>query len=453
MNIEMWKKGKTGTTIKIINTLISGLLVVMVIGILDSCAVFKKDRRPNVILIMADDMGYECLSSNGSLSYQTPVLDALATDGIHFTNCYSQPLCTPSRVKIMTGKYNYRNYEKFGYLNPDELTVGNIMKDAGYETCIAGKWQLNGTSGNSPADGWEDTSRPYHFGFNEYCLWQLDKRQSRYSDPLIIKNGEYLTGLDNKYGPDIFCDFIKDFIKRKKDQPFFIYYPMVLVHDPFVPTPDSDEWDNKELRKKGDPRYFTNMMSYTDKLVGEIISQLDSLNVRDNTILIFTADNGTSRRIVSRTEDGDIPGGKGLTLDTGNHVPFIISWPKRIKQGRVEECLIEFSDFFPTLAEIAETDAPLNDGQSFYPLLKGEKYNRREWVFVHYDPMWSDFLNKQRNRYTRSENLKLYQDGRIYSLVEDPFEKDTLTLDDLSKNDILIMKNLQEVLDQSPEWK
>ena len=398
-------------------------------------------------------MGYECLSSNGSLSYQTPILDELAKDGIRFTRCFSQPLCTPSRVKIMTGKYNYRNYEKFGYLNPDEVTFGNIMKGAGYETCIAGKWQLNGISGNEKAEGWDDLSRPCHFGFDEYCLWQLDRRESRYSDPLIIQNGEYLEGLEERYGPDIFCEFVMDFIERKKDKPFFVYYPMVLVHDPFVPTPDSEVWRNKELRKKGDPEYFQNMMAYTDKIVGWILDKLDEEKIRKNTILIFTADNGTSRRIVSKSIAGDIPGGKGLTLDSGNHVPMIVSWPKKMKKGRVEECLIEFSDFFPSLAEIAGVEIPPNDGRSFFPLLRGKEYDQREWVFIHYDPMWSDFLNNQRNRYVRSENHKLYQDGRMYYLPDDSFEKDTIIQNDLSEEDLSIMKNLREVLDRAPEWK
>jgi len=317
-----------------------GIIIVLLSLIIAACSLFKSDRRPNVILIMADDMGYECLSSNGSLSYQTPVLDELAEGGIRFTRCFSQPLCTPSRVKIMTGKYNYRNYEKFGYLNPDEVTFGNIMKSAGYETCIAGKWQLNGISGNEKAEGWGDLSRPCHFGFDEYCLWQLDRRESRYSDPLIIRNGEYLEGLEERYGPDIFCEFVMDFIKRKKDKPFFVYYPMVLVHDPFVPTPDSEVWRNNELRKKGDPGYFQDMMAYTDKIVGRILDKLDEEKIRKNTILIFTADNGTSRRIVSKSIAGDVPGGKGLTLDSGNHVPLIVSWPVKMKKGRIEQCLL-----------------------------------------------------------------------------------------------------------------
>jgi len=142
---------------------------------------------------MADDMGYECLGCNGSTEYRTPVLDNLASKGIRFEHCYSQPLCTPSRVKIMTGKFNFRNYEDFGYLNPDENTFGNLLKDAGYATCIAGKWQLNGLNRDNPGN--QDVTRPYHFGFDEYCLWQLNRKRSegeRFANPLITQNGEDL---------------------------------------------------------------------------------------------------------------------------------------------------------------------------------------------------------------------------------------------------------------------
>ena len=146
-----------------------------------TCNRVNRNENPNIILIMADDMGYECLSCNGGLSYSTPMLDELAASGIRFTNCY-QPLCTPSRVKIMTGKYNFRNYEYFGYLDETEFTFGTLMKEAGYATCIAGKWQLNGLSYNLP--GYDDNSRPHLFGFDEYCLWQLTvpgNKGSRYA--------------------------------------------------------------------------------------------------------------------------------------------------------------------------------------------------------------------------------------------------------------------------------
>ena len=226
------------------------------------------EPKPSVILIMADDMGVECLGCYGGLSYDTPYLDQMAEQGKRFTHCYSQPLSTPSRVKIMTGKYNYRNYEDFGYLNPKEKTFGNVMKEAGYATSIVGKWQLNGRNEHL---GWQNSDRPKTFGFDEYTLWQLTKKGNRYADPLIEQNGRILKGMENEYGPDIFLEHALDFIERKKDQPFFLYYPMVLPHFPLVPTPDSEEWHDKEKRSGRDEHYFKDMVEYTDKLVGKII--------------------------------------------------------------------------------------------------------------------------------------------------------------------------------------
>ena len=121
-------------------------IAILLISTLVLFASDSEKRRPNIVLLMADDMGYECLSANGSLSHNTPVLDNLGKKGIRFNYAISQPLCTPSRVKIMTGKYNYRNYKAFGHLDINEKTFGNLLKEAGYETCVVGKWQLNGVN-------------------------------------------------------------------------------------------------------------------------------------------------------------------------------------------------------------------------------------------------------------------------------------------------------------------
>ena len=120
------------------NLLKTGLILMTLIILISACN--KNKKLPNIVLIMADDMGFECLGCNGSTEYQTPNLDRLAAQGIRLEQCYSQPLCTPSRVKIMTGQYNFRNYEDFGYLNPNQKTFANFLKEAGYTTCIAGKW-------------------------------------------------------------------------------------------------------------------------------------------------------------------------------------------------------------------------------------------------------------------------------------------------------------------------
>ena len=198
--------------------------------------------KPNIILIMADDLGYECLGCYGSASYKTPFLDRLGATGMRFDHCYAQPLCTPSRVKIMTGRSNAHNYIKFGVFDFTEKTFAHVLKTAGYDTCIVGKWQLTGRAANGPHDA----------GFDEYCLWHMEDafapKDSRYRSPKIIHNGKSLEGLDGKYGPDIFCDHICAYLERhksKKSSPFLLYYPMALTHGPFAPTPDSKDWNKK----------------------------------------------------------------------------------------------------------------------------------------------------------------------------------------------------------------
>lgn len=415
----------------------------------------NNNTKPNVILIMADDMGYECLSAFGSTSYNTPVLDSLAANGILFKNCVSQPLCTPSRVKIMTGLYNYRNYDYFGHLNSNSYTFGNLMQDAGYETCIAGKWQLNGLAYKNEIKDWNDNTKPNKLGFDEYCLWQLTherKEGGRFANPLIEQNGKLLERNEDAYGPDIFSDYIVNFIQRKKDKPFFVYYPMVLVHDPFVPTPDSEDWKYKEKRYKNDTIYFKDMVAYTDKIVGKITKKIIDLKIEDNTIVIFVADNGTHFTIHSKTKERNVQGAKGNTTDGGTHVPLIISWPKAIKKGIIHDELIEFNDFFATLSDITTQDAT-HDGKSFYSLLKGDDYQPRTDAFVHYDPRWGKRVNQYRNQFARTLNYKLYQDGKFYNLEDDILEEKPLSNDSISDDEKEIKLFLQNELKKHPEFK
>ena len=180
--------------------------------------------RPNIVLIMSDDLGYEVLGANGGTSYQTPRLDELAQTGMRFENAHVMPLCTPTRVSLMTGKYNFRNYIGFGLIRPDEITVGHLLSNAGYNTCISGKWQLY--SYNPPDQYPEYRSKGQKIedaGFDEFCVWHAhhtEEKGSRYKNPVIFQNGTYLNDTDGKYGEDIFCDYIIDYIDRKKDEPW-----------------------------------------------------------------------------------------------------------------------------------------------------------------------------------------------------------------------------------------
>jgi hypothetical protein len=178
------------------NRLLYAFLVPALIWMIHSC-----QKPPNVILIMADDLGAECLPAYGGISYHTPHLDRLAAEGLTVSHCIAQPLCTPSRVKLMTGMENRRNYQYFGYLDTAWLNMGTVMKEAGYRTCICGKWQLNGLAYPEQIHDWNDPDRPHQMGYEEYCLWQLTHTRAegeRYAQPLIERNGTRMeTGPDD----------------------------------------------------------------------------------------------------------------------------------------------------------------------------------------------------------------------------------------------------------------
>lgn len=416
-------------------------------------------QQPNIILIMADDMGYECLSCNGSLSYQTPNLDKMASEGIRFNYAISQPLCTPSRVKLMTGKYNYRNYKAFEYLDVQERTFGNMLKDAGYETCVVGKWQLNGVGTKFELAQEELFKRPHHFGFDEYCLWNFigskgDKYGSRFANPRLYQNGEQLESLEEAYGPDVVSNYAVDFIKRKKDKPFFLYYPMLLVHSPFVPTPDSKEWNDKDLRLTEGKSFFKDMVEYTDKIVQKLIDAVEELGLSNNTIIIFTGDNGTHISITTQTINGAYLGGKGTMPDAGTHVPMIVYNPSKIKNGFEYNDLFEFSDFLPTFAKIAGTSIPEGiDGNNFYPLFIGQNQVNRNSVFVHYDPLKAGGKERWYGRFVRNKPYKLYNDGRFYNLNLDPLEKESIPEDKRSEEEKILVKEFQEELNMAPAFQ
>ncbi|MCH9653778.1 MAG: sulfatase-like hydrolase/transferase [Planctomycetes bacterium] len=400
-------------------------------------------RKPNVILIMADDVSWECFGAYGAEDYKTPHIDALAKRGVRFKNCYSTPLCTPSRVKLMTGKYNFRNYTHFGYLNPKEKTFGQMMQAAGYKTAIAGKWQLNGIYHG--VEGKDDNTRPFKAGFDEYCLWQLtrgarvkDGGGERFWSPLLEQNGKFLSIEANhgKYGPDITSDFVCDFIDKNRDQPFFVYYPTTLVHNPFVPTPDTigsaprNHDANKSPKSKKERKAnFVAMVNYLDKIVGKIVKQVEQAGQLENTLILFTADNGTNVGINSRWKGQNIQGGKGSTTDMGTHVPLVAYWKGHTPQGVVLDDLIDFTDFYSTFAAMAGVklgkDDPI-DGRSFLPQLNGKKGHPREWVFCHYQPYWGRFKGSQ---YIRDGQFKLYRDGRFFNVPQDLKESRNLTVD------------------------
>ncbi|MDW7691432.1 sulfatase-like hydrolase/transferase [Flammeovirgaceae bacterium SG7u.111] len=394
------------------------------------------EKKPNIILIMADDLGPEAIGSYGGTSYKTPRIDQLAETGAIFAHGYAYPLCTNTRVSLMTGKYNFRNWKAFGILDPKEKTFGHLLQEQGYKTCMVGKWQLQSYDpiGYPGAELRRDKGmKVENAGFDEYCMWHTrhnEDKGSRYPDPLIYQNGEFLQNTNSKYGPDIFVEYLNDFVKRNADDPFFIYYPMALTHNPFVPTPESGEWADPTLRHKEDDKFFGDMVEYTDLMVGKIIDQLDELGIRENTLVIFYSDNGTHQSITSQMGGKTIRGGKGKTIDDGTRVPLIVNWPAKVKK-QVSNQFVAPSDFMPTLFEVIGQEIPSDnhtDGESFWPELVGEKApQRRDWVFIDYNPKpgWGkDGFTPV--SFVKGERYKLYSDQRFYDIEKDRLEEKPL---------------------------
>lgn len=434
-----------------LSSLRSCLLPLLFVAVAGTSA-FAESKRPNIILIMADDMGFECVEANGGETFRTPHLNRLAQSGIRFENCFSQPLCTPSRVQIMTGIYNSRNYQQFGILSPESFTFGNLLQNAGYKTCVVGKWQLQG--------GFEG---PNKFGFDEYCLWQLTRRANRYPNPGLEINHEEKDFKNGEYGPDIVSDYGCDFIRRNAngDQPFFLYYPMILPHWPFEATPDSEEWNPRarvnDVTEKGankkSQKFFVDMVEYADKLVGKIVQQLEKSNIRDNTLIIFTGDNGSYESIKSTFRGKEWIGGKRYMTDNGTRNSLIASWPARIKAQTTHSDLIDFSDILPTLADVSGATIPSSitlSGRSFAPQLQGEPGNPRQWVYCWYfrngKPV-DGGKKHEAGEFARNLKYKLYRTGEFYDIDADFYEQSPLSIEKLTPAQKQVYSQLKQVIE------
>ena len=410
-------------------------------------------KQPNIILIMSDDLGYEVLGCNGGTTYKTPCLDQLAEKGMRFENAHVMPLCTPTRISLMTGKYNFRNYIGFGLLKPDEKTFGHIFSESGYNTCISGKWQLHSYNTLDEAPEMRSKGQTIeNAGFDEFCVWHAhhtEEKGSRYKDPIIFQNGKYRDDTEGKYGEDVFCDYIIDYIGRKKDDdnPFFVYWPMAATHKPHEPTPDSPEWEDfepgsnkyrgsrtfaeveKDQQVDDDPRFYKDMVEYHDKVIGRLVDYLDQENLSEDTLIVYLGDNGSPHDVCSMVHaHNEICGGKGKTNDRGTHVPLICSMPGTIKAGEAQPDMIEATDFLPTMFQAAGIETPndyILDGQSFYPQLTGNTGTPRDWMFFHFEPMNPRIIPGKKAimnaaiRYARTLDWNLYETGELYDLKSD----------------------------------
>ena len=389
----------------------------------------KPAEKPNIIFILADDLGIGNISCYGADNFKTPNLDALAKSGLRFEHCYASPLSGPSRAMLMTGRYAYHT-GMTGNLSGQLLKPANetmmpkVLKPAGYVTGMVGKWN-------------QLPLQPSDWGFDEYLrfngsgnYWNTQDRSKTYT-----VNGKETPLLDGEYLPDTMHKFAVDFITRHKNEPFYLYYPMSHVHIDIMRTPDSAP-DSKDL-------YYDNV-AYMDKLVGKLLAELDRLKLRKNTLIVFAGDNGTAPMFATRSTiyGKALSGCKNTMLECGALVPCIASWPGKIPAGKVSPSLVDFSDFLPTLAAVAGAKLPagLNvDGKAFASQLCGkEKTWPRDWIFVQLDRHW----------YDRDTSWKLNESSELFDMRNAPFAETLVPADKQDNEATTARKRLQAVLDQ-----
>ncbi len=405
-------------------------------------------EKPNVLLIMADDVGSDAIGCYGGQSYPTPHIDALATGGMKFNHGYSMPVCHPSRICLMTGRYPSR-FGPEGSMWGDYpaaaegISIGDVMRKGGYATAVAGKWQLCMMK--------DDLLQPARTGFDEWALFGWHEG-GRFHDPYIYENGELRNDTSGQYGPDFYTDFLLDFMERSHDEgkPFFAYYPMALCHDV------TDDLKDKHVSYFRDGRWmnYAEMMGSMDDMVGRLIRGLERIGARKNTLVIFTTDNGTPQasylyvdgngkmvrpKVLSIQNGKIVPGGKKKFDDTGTRVPLIANWPEKIKAGSVVDEMADLTDLLPTVAEVAGLeDRSARDGISYAPVLFGEKREaERPWIYI----------ELKGKRCVRSLNWKLYDNGGFYDLSNDPLEKSPLKDDALMLDAREKRAELQKALD------
>jgi len=377
------------------------------------------------------------------------------------------PQCTPSRVTFLTGQYpwrhgwvNHYDVPRWGHgVNFDSdanSSIAKVMKQAGYKTCIAGKWQIN--------DFRLQPEVMNAHGFDAYCMWTGAEggneklSQERYWNPYIhTKEGSKT--YNNKFGEDVFTDFIIDFMKANQNDPMMIYYPMCLPHGPLTTTPLEPNAESKMDKHKA-------MVRYTDAILNKLLKSLDDLGIRDNTIVVWTTDNGTAGNVIGSKKGKLVRGGKTYLTENGVNEPFIVNCPGKVPEGVVSEALFDFTDLFPTFADIAQADVPTTyqiDGKSFKPVIFGEQESSNREYIMTMGSLPAKLIkgrvrnvHKFRDRAIRDENYKVYVDTlkrikEIYDLRKDKEEFINI-INNRNPEVVKVRRKFQAIVDELPDY-
>jgi arylsulfatase len=359
----------------------------------------KEPSSPNVVIIFMDDMGYGDPVCYGGGPYQTPNIDALAAQGVRFTDFYvAQPICTASRSALLTGCYPTRigisgaiDHNARIALNPAEQTIAELLKDKGYKTGMVGKWHL----------GHKVPYLPLENGFDEFLglpysndMWPYDYNGEKWKDtsywrakypPLPLIDGDKTVKIISSFNDQdqlttLYTDRAVSFIKKNKNNPFFLYFAHSMVH---VPLGVSDKF-----KGKSGAGLFGDVMEEVDWSVGEVMKTLRENNLLDNTIVIFTSDNGPWLTFGNNAGNtGGLREGKMTVWDGGLKVPCIISWQGHTHAGTVCNKLLTTMDILPTLMDICHAKMPVKkiDGVDFTRVLEGDRSVNPREVFVYYN--------------------------------------------------------------------
>lgn len=423
-----------------------------------SVAGFSQQKQPNVLFFLVDDLGWNDIGTNGSKLYETPAIDALANEAVYFSNAYAAyPRCVPSRYAMVSGRHPARNGQKDGVTLPLEIvTIAEALKPAGYKTFYAGKWHL----------GHSEEFWPHNQGFDinkggcdsgapaSYFFPYHDSEQSKNNKPYFGletgKPGEYITDRLT----DETIRFIEENNPAKTGKPFLAYLAHYAVHAPLQAKPDRIKYYNEKIKKlsfEGEPYIFgtdgrtkmwqdnavyASMVESMDESLGKVIAKLKELGLYENTIIIFTSDNGglsnsgknNSRELA--TTNKPLRAGKGHIYEGGIKEPVFVRWPGIADKKAVTDIPITGMDYYPSILEMCGLPGqPQNhiDGVSFAPALKGEKMDENRPLFWHQVAARPDQTGDHNSSVIRVGNLKLHHfldDNRIelYDLKADPFE-------------------------------